>query len=105
MSGGESVLCWLTAPVAMSCVNLSKFGNKNKTNHPISSNSDGERRPQNIAIHCLKRGGRVKISNKVSSVISSQISVMSDQLRVSLYGHVPECYVREGQGRGRLYNV
>ena len=27
------------------------------------------------------------------SVISSQIGVKSDQLRVSLYGHVPECHV------------
>ena len=30
MSGGVSVLCWLAAPVAMFCGNLSKFGNKVK---------------------------------------------------------------------------
>ena len=32
-----------------------------------------------------KFGNKVKIGNKSSSVISLQISVMSDQLRVSLY--------------------
>ena len=41
---------------------------------------------------------------KSSSVISSQIGIMSDQLKVSLlYGHVPECHVTFG--RGGLHNV
>ena len=55
MSGGVSVLCWLAAPVAMFYGNL-----------------------QNLVI-------RSKSVIKSSSVISSQIDVMSDQLRVSLY--------------------
>ena len=55
VSGGVSVLCWLAAPVEMFYENLQKFGNK------------------------------VKSVLKSSSVISSQIGEMSDQLRVSLY--------------------
>ena len=55
VSGGVSVLCWLDAPVAMFHGNL-----------------------QNL----VKRS---KSAIKSSSVISSQIGVMSDQLRVSLY--------------------
>ena len=55
LSGGVSVLCWLAAPVAMFHGNL-----------------------QNSAI-------RSKSVLKSSSVINSQIGVMSDQLRVSLY--------------------
>ena len=83
VSGGVSVLCWLAAPVAMFYGNLPKFGNKveignnvqlgnkfnvlsdqlrvslymvmNKTNHPISSNSNPSA-TANIAIHCIKRG-------------------------------------------------
>ena len=55
MSGGASVLCWLAAPVAMSYGNL-----------------------QNSVT-------RSKSVLKSSSVINSQIGVMSDQLRVSLY--------------------
>ena len=55
VSGGVSVLCWLAAPVAMFYGNL-----------------------QNLVI-------RSKSVIKSSSVISSQIGVMSDQLRVSLY--------------------
>ena len=55
VSGGVSVLCWLAAPVAMFYGNL-----------------------QNL----VKRSKSVI---KSSSVISSQIGVMSDQLRVSLY--------------------
>ena len=55
MSGGVSVLCWLAAPVAMFYGNL-----------------------QNSVI-------RSKSVLKSSSVINSQIGVMSDQLRVSLY--------------------
>ena len=54
VSGGVSVLCWLAAPVAMFYGNL-----------------------QNLVI-------RSKSVIKSSSVISSQIGVMSDQLRVSL---------------------
>ena len=53
--GGVSVLCWLAAPVAMFYGNL-----------------------QNLVI-------RSKSVIKSSSVIGSQIGVMSDQLRVSLY--------------------
>ena len=55
VSGGVSVLCWLAAPVAMFYGNL-----------------------QNLVI-------RSKTVIKSSSVISSQIGVVSDQLRVSLY--------------------
>ena len=55
VSGGVSVLCWLAAPVAMFYGNL-----------------------QNSVI-------RSKSVLKSSSVISSQIGVMSDQLRVSLF--------------------
>ena len=55
MSGGVSVLCWLAAPVAMFYENL-----------------------QNLVI-------RVKLVIKSSSVISSQIGVMSDQVSVSLH--------------------
>ena len=55
VSGGVSVLCWLAAPVAMFYGNL-----------------------QNSVI-------RSKSVLKSSSVISSQIGVMSDQLRVSLH--------------------
>ena len=55
MSGGVSVLCWLAAPVAMFYGNL-----------------------QNLVI-------KSKSVIKSSSVISSQIGVMSDQLSVSLY--------------------
>ena len=55
VSGGVSVLCWLAAPVAMFYGNL-----------------------QNLVI-------RSKTVMKSSSVKSSQIGVMSDQLRVSLY--------------------
>ena len=55
VSGGVSVLCWLAAPVAMFYGNL-----------------------QNLVI-------RSKSVIKSSSVIGSQIGVMSDQLRVSLY--------------------
>ena len=57
VSGGVSVLCWIAAPVAMF------YGN-----------------PQNL----LMRSKSVTCI-KSSSVISSQIGVMSDQLRVSLY--------------------
>ena len=55
VSGGVSVLCWLTAPVAMFYGNL-----------------------QNSVI-------KSKSVFKSSSVISSQIGEMSDQLRVFLY--------------------
>ena len=55
VSGGVSVLCWLAAPVVMFYGNL-----------------------QNSVI-------RSKSVLKSSSKISSQIGVMSDQLRVSLY--------------------
>ena len=55
MSGGVSVLCWLAAPVAMFYGNL-----------------------QNLVI-------RSKSVLKSSSVINSQIGVMSDQLRVLLH--------------------
>ena len=55
VSRGVSVLCWLAAPVAMFYGNL-----------------------QNLVI-------RSKSVIKSSSVISTQIGVMSDQLRVSLY--------------------
>ena len=55
VSGEVCALCWLAAPIVMFYGNLPNFGNK------------------------------VKIGNKVSSVISSQIGVLSDQLRVSLY--------------------
>ena len=55
VSGGVSVLCWLAASVAMFYGNL-----------------------QNSVI-------RSKSVLKSSSVINSQIGVMSDQLRVSLY--------------------
>ena len=55
VSGGVSVLCWLAAPVAMFFENL-----------------------QNLVI-------RSKFVIKSSSVVSSQIGVMSDQLRVALY--------------------
>ena len=55
MSGGESVLSWLAAPVAMFYGNLRNLVIKSKS---------------------VIRSG---------SVISSQIGVMSDQLRVSLY--------------------
>ena len=55
MSGGVSVLCWLAAPVAMFYGNL-----------------------QNSVIRSIS-------VLKSSSVINSQIGVMSDQLRVSLY--------------------
>ena len=55
VSGGVSVLCWLAAPVAMFYGNL--------RNLVIRSNS----------------------VIRSSSEISSQIRVMSDQLRVSLY--------------------
>ena len=55
MSGGVSVIYWLAAPVAMFYGNL-----------------------QNLVI-------RSKSVIKPSSIISSQIGVMSDQLRVSLY--------------------
>ena len=73
MSGGVSVLCWLAAPVAMFYGNL-----------------------RNVVI-------RSKSVIKSSSVISSQISVMSDQLSVIVYGHVLECHVKFG--RGRLHKV
>ena len=62
VSGGVSVLCWLAAPVAMFYENL-----------------------QNLVI-------RSKSVIKSSSVISSQIGVMSDQLRVSLYMVMHTCY-------------
>ena len=52
VSGGVSVLFWLTATVAIFYGNLPKFGDK---------------------------------AIKSSSLISSQIRIMSDQLRVSLY--------------------
>ena len=55
VSGGVSVLCWQAAPVAKFYGNL-----------------------QNLVI-------RSKSVIKSSSVISSQIGVMSDQVRVSLY--------------------
>ena len=55
MSGGVSVLCWLAAPVAMF------YGN--------------------LQIKVI----RSKSVIKSSSVISSKIGVMSDQLRVALY--------------------
>ena len=55
MAGGVSVLCWLATPVAMFYGNL-----------------------ENLVI-------RSKSVIKSSSAISSQIGVMSDQLRVSLY--------------------
>ena len=55
VSGGVSVLCWLAAPVAMFNGNL-----------------------KNSVI-------RSKSVFKSSSVINSQIGVMSDQLMVSLY--------------------
>ena len=54
VSGEVNVLCWLAAPVVMFYGNLPKFVNK------------------------------VKIGNKVHSVISSEIAVMSVQLRLSL---------------------
>ena len=60
MSGGVDVLCWLAAPVAMFYGNLTKFGIRSKS--VIRS----------------------------SSVISSRIGVMSDQLRVSLYMVMPQ---------------
>ena len=60
MSGGVSVLCWLAAPVAMFYGNL-----------------------QNLVI-------KSKSVIKSSSVISSQIDVMSDQLSVSLYMVMPQ---------------
>ena len=55
VSGGVSVFCWLAASVSMFYGKLPKFGNK------------------------------VKSVIRSSSVISSQIGVMSDQLRVSMY--------------------
>ena len=55
MSGGVSVLCWLATPVATFYVDL-----------------------QNLVI-------RLTSVIKSSSVINSQIGVLSDQLRVSLY--------------------
>ena len=55
VSGGVSVLCWLAAPVAMFYGNL-----------------------RNLVI-------RSKSVIKSSSVVSSQVGVKSDQLRVSLY--------------------
>ena len=55
VSGGVSILCWLAAPVAMFYGHL-----------------------RNLVI-------RSKSVIKSSSVITSQIGVMSDQLRVSLY--------------------
>ena len=55
VSRGVNVLCWLAAPVAMFYGNL-----------------------QNLVI-------RSKSVIKSNSVISSQIGVMSDQLRMSLY--------------------
>ena len=55
VSGGVSVLCWLAAPVAMSYGNLQNLVTKSKS------------------------------VRKSSSVISSQIGVMSDQLSVSFY--------------------
>ena len=55
VSGGVSVLCWLAAPVAMFYGNLQNF---------------------------VKRSKSVI---KSSLVIISQIGVMSDQLKVSLY--------------------
>ena len=55
VSGGVTVLCWLAAPVAMFYGNL-----------------------QNLVISS-------KSVIKSSAVISSQIGVMSDLLRVSLY--------------------
>ena len=64
MSGGVSVLCWLAAPVAMLYGNL-----------------------QNLVI-------KSKSAIKSSSVISSQIGVMSDRWEcVIVYGHVPECHI------------
>ena len=74
VSGGVSVLCWLAALVAMFYGNL-----RNK-----------EIRSKSVI--------------RYSSVISSQIGVMSDQLRVIfVYGHVPECHVTVGRGRLPLY--
>ena len=55
VSGGVNVLCWLAAPVAMFYGNL-----------------------QNLVIMS-------KSAIKSSSVISSQIGVMSDKLRVALH--------------------
>ena len=55
VSGGVSILCWLAAPVSMFYGNL-----------------------RNLVI-------RSKSVIRSSSVISSEIGVMSDQLRVSLY--------------------
>ena len=55
VSGGVSVLCWLAAPIVMFYGNL-----------------------QNLVI-------RSKSLIKSSLVISLQIGLMSDQLRVSLY--------------------
>ena len=72
VSGGVSVLCWLAAPVAMFYTNL-----------------------QNLVI-------RSKSVNKSSSVISSQIGVISIE-GVIVYGNVPECHVTFG--RGILHNV
>ena len=70
VSGGVSVLFWLATPVAMFYGNL-----------------------QNLVI-------RSKSVIKYSSVISSQIGVMSDQWRVSLYMVTfPECHVTFGKGR------
>ena len=68
MSGGVSVLCWLAAPAAMFYENL-----------------------QNLVI-------RSKSVIKSSSIISSQIGVMSGQLRVSLYMVM---YIREDMGTGK----
>ena len=55
MSGGVSILCWHVAPVVMFNGNL-----------------------QNLVI-------RSKLVIKSSSVISSEIGAISDQLRMSLY--------------------
>ena len=74
VSGGVSVLCLLAAPVAMVYGHL-----------------------RNLVM-------RSKSVIKSSSVISSQIGVMSDQLRVSLFTVMSsECHVTFG--RGRLHNV
>ena len=73
VSGGVSVLCWLTAPVVISSMGTSVI--------------------------------RSKSVLKSSSVISSQIGVMSDQLRVSLYIMVMTQNVMWHLGLGRLHNI
>ena len=71
VSGGVSVLCWLSAPVTMF------YGN--------------------LRISVI----RSKLVINSSSVISLQISVMSEG--VIVHGHVEECHATFR--KGRLHNV